>query len=346
MAWRVGVDSGGTFTDVCLFDDEPGRIEVWKVPSTPDDPSRGIAAGRRRRASGASDAAPARRRLFRPRHHGRHQRADPASRRAHRADHHRRASATCWRSAGRSGRTSTTCRPTSRQSWSARDLRLEVPERVRHDGTVETPLDEAAVRAAARRAARRRREGGRGLLPLRLHRGPAHEAARPAHRRRGIPRRLRLRLHEVAPEFREYERLSTAVVNAYLGPVMRRYIRRLGRRLAALGMTADAASHPVQRRRDRLRARRRGCRCAPCSPAPAPAWSARRRSARLAGLRRPHHLRHGRHLHRRGAARRTASAGWPARPWCTAIRSRRRCSTSTPSAPAAARSPMSIAAGC
>ena len=45
MTWRVGVDSGGTFTDVCLFEDESGVLEVWKVPSTPDDPSRGIAAG-------------------------------------------------------------------------------------------------------------------------------------------------------------------------------------------------------------------------------------------------------------------------------------------------------------
>ena len=43
--WRVGVDSGGTFTDICLFDEQTGRIEIWKVPSTPDDPSRGIAQG-------------------------------------------------------------------------------------------------------------------------------------------------------------------------------------------------------------------------------------------------------------------------------------------------------------
>ena len=42
---RVGVDSGGTFTDVCLFDDATGRVAVWKVASTPDDPSRGIADG-------------------------------------------------------------------------------------------------------------------------------------------------------------------------------------------------------------------------------------------------------------------------------------------------------------
>ena len=43
--WRVGVDSGGTFTDICLFDEATGRVEVWKVPSTPDDPSHGIAEG-------------------------------------------------------------------------------------------------------------------------------------------------------------------------------------------------------------------------------------------------------------------------------------------------------------
>src|SRR3954452_8539315 len=43
MALRIGVDSGGTFTDVCLFDDETGALGIWKVPSTPDDPSRGIA---------------------------------------------------------------------------------------------------------------------------------------------------------------------------------------------------------------------------------------------------------------------------------------------------------------
>src|SRR5271154_6188228 len=45
MAWRVGVDAGGTFTDVCLFDDATGGVTVWKVASTPDDPSRGIADG-------------------------------------------------------------------------------------------------------------------------------------------------------------------------------------------------------------------------------------------------------------------------------------------------------------
>src|SRR5919201_5804245 len=43
--WRVGVDAGGTFTDVCVVDETSGEIRVWKVPSTPDDPSRAIVAG-------------------------------------------------------------------------------------------------------------------------------------------------------------------------------------------------------------------------------------------------------------------------------------------------------------
>lgn len=43
MAWRIGIDSGGTFTDVCLIDENGGDVCIWKVSSTPDDPSRGIA---------------------------------------------------------------------------------------------------------------------------------------------------------------------------------------------------------------------------------------------------------------------------------------------------------------
>lgn len=45
MAWRIGIDSGGTFTDVCLFDGKSGRIAVWKVSSTTADPSLAIAEG-------------------------------------------------------------------------------------------------------------------------------------------------------------------------------------------------------------------------------------------------------------------------------------------------------------
>ena len=45
MAWRIGIDSGGTFTDICLFEEESGRVAVWKVSSTPSDPSHAVAEG-------------------------------------------------------------------------------------------------------------------------------------------------------------------------------------------------------------------------------------------------------------------------------------------------------------
>src|SRR5262245_973491 len=45
MAWRIGVDIGGTFTDVALIDDASGAIGVAKVPTTPDELSRGVLGG-------------------------------------------------------------------------------------------------------------------------------------------------------------------------------------------------------------------------------------------------------------------------------------------------------------
>ena len=73
-----------------------------------------------------------------------------------------------------------------------RDLRLEVPERMRHTGEIDTPLDEEKMRAAARTLKAAGREGGRRLLPLRLHPSRSREARRrdPA---RGDARRLHLR---------------------------------------------------------------------------------------------------------------------------------------------------------
>ncbi|TPQ52273.1 methylhydantoinase, partial [Prosthecomicrobium hirschii] len=116
-----------------------------------------------------------------------------------------------------------------------RALRLEVPERIRHDGTVETTLDEAAVRDAARALA----AAGVAAVAVSFLYGfvrPEHEARAKAIIEAECPGVFVSAGHEVAPEFREYERLSTTVVNAYLGPVMEGYIRRLDARLAELGL--------------------------------------------------------------------------------------------------------------
>ena len=283
------------------------------------DAGRPFARHRRRasrKACAASRPTPATAggagRLFRPRHDGRDQRADPASRRARPASSPPTASATCWRSAARSGPISTTSRPTSRRPWCRATCGWRCPSACATPARSTTPLDEDAVRAAARALQGGRREGGRGLLPLRLRAPRAREARASRSCARSCPTPSSAAGHEIAPEFREYERLSTVVLNAYLGPVMARYIERLsaaaGRRSAS---TADAASHAVQRRRHRLRDGGRDAGAHRAVRPRRPAWSARRRSAALAGLRRPHHLRHGRHLDRRGAAAGRPAAGSP-----------------------------------
>ena len=190
MAWRVGVDSGGTFTDVCLFEDESGRVEVWKVSSTPDDPSRGIAQGVE---EGVGEAGAAMGEIG---YFGHGTTVGTNALIQHRGVRTGLITTDGFRDLLEIGRQK---RPDLYDLQAdkppvlvARDLRLEVPERVRHDGTVETALDEQALREAVRALQGGRRAGGRGLLPLRLR---AHRARGDgaAHRRRGIPRGLRLR---------------------------------------------------------------------------------------------------------------------------------------------------------
>ena len=149
MAWRVEVDSGGTFTDLCLFDDETGRVEVWKVSSTPDDPSRGIAGGVQESLARV-DADPDAVAYF---GHGTTVATNALIQ--HRGVRTGLITSAGFRDLLEIGRQK---RPDLYDLQAdkppvlvARDLRLEVPERVRHDGRIETALDETAVREAARR---------------------------------------------------------------------------------------------------------------------------------------------------------------------------------------------------
>ena len=241
MAWRVGVDSGGTFTDLCLFDEASGRVEVWKVPSTPDDPSRGIAEGVAE-GIGRVGAGPGDVGYF---GHG----TTVATNALIQLRGVRTGLITTdgFRDLLEIGRQK---RPDlydmqadKPQVLVSRDLRLEVVERVRHDGTVEHALDEVGLR----RAAEALRDAGVEAVAICFLYG----FLRPAHEQRAreivsevLPEAFVSTSHEVAPEFREFERMSTAVVNAYLGPVMRQYIERLGGRLAASGIRA--APHLTQ----------------------------------------------------------------------------------------------------
>jgi N-methylhydantoinase A len=244
--WRVGVDSGGTFTDICLFDEASGAISVWKVPSTPDDPSRGIAGGTedaiRRFAPDCGDRPASVIRYF---GHG-------TTVATNALIQHRGTSVGLITTAGfrdllEIGRQK---RPSLYDLFAdkpttliPRHLRLEVAERVRHTGEVETPLDLEAVRAAARKLG----EAGVGAVAicfLYSFVNPEHERAAKAIVATELPDTFICASHEIAPEFREFERLSTAVVNAYLGPIMHRYIGRLALRLRELGLAA--APHLTQ----------------------------------------------------------------------------------------------------
>ena len=233
MAWRVGVDSGGTFTDVCLFHEETGRVAVWKIGSTPDDPSRGIAAGVTEGLDHAG-AVPSAIGYF---GHGTTVATNALIQ--HRGVRTGLIVTDGFRDLLEIGRQKrpdlydlTIDKP---ETLVSRDLRLEVPERLRHDGSVEIPLDEIALRAAVHTL----REAGVESVAICFLYGfvnTAHEQIAARIVREEFPAAFACVSHRVAPEFREFERLSTTVVNAYLGPVMRSYIERLGQRLRALGV--------------------------------------------------------------------------------------------------------------
>jgi N-methylhydantoinase A len=235
MAWRIGVDSGGTFTDICLFEDGSGNIAVWKVPSTPADPSRAVAEGVRE-ALAQVDAQASDVSYF---GHG-------TTVATNALIQHRGASTGLITSDGfrdllEIGRQK---RPDLYDLQAdkppvlvERRLRREVPERLLHDRHVETALDEAAVRNAVR-VLRDAHVEAVAICFLYSFLDSTHEKAVRRIVIEEFPEAFVCASHEVAPEFREYERLSTTVVNAYLGPIMAYYIRGVADRLNALGVGA------------------------------------------------------------------------------------------------------------
>ncbi|MGR3376920.1 hydantoinase/oxoprolinase family protein [Salipiger abyssi] len=243
--WRVGVDSGGTFTDVCMFNEASGEIAVWKVSSTPDDPSRGIAQGveegMRERAGGGDDPAAAIAYLG----HGTTVATNALI--THRGAKVGLLTTGGFRDLLEIGRQK---RPDLYDLFAEkprtlvpRALRFELPERMLRTGEVSVPLDEEAVREAARAM---KAAGGEAVAICFLYAfvNPAHEQAARRIVAEEMPGAFLCASHEIAPEFREFERLSTATVNAYLGPIMHRYISRLTPRLEELGL--PVAPHLTQ----------------------------------------------------------------------------------------------------
>lgn len=236
MAWRIGVDSGGTFTDVCLFNNETGEVVIWKVSSTPDDPSRGITQGvaegiDKVNASAASITFVG---------HG----TTVATNALIQGCGVKTGLITTdgfrdLLEIGRQKRPDLYDLQTDKpETLASRDLRIGVPERLRSDGSVDTPLDEAAFRQAVRTL---KAQGVQSIAVCFLYSflNAAHEETAARILAEEFPGAFAAISNRIAPEFREYERLSTTVVNAYLGPVMQGYVRALKQKITDLGIRVD-----------------------------------------------------------------------------------------------------------
>jgi N-methylhydantoinase A len=230
MSWYVGVDVGGTFTDFHGFDDATGESVVHKTPSTPDNPARAIVTGLAEltRARGIGVAAVAR--LA----HGTTVATNALLQR--RGGTVALITTAGFRDLLEIGRQ---VRPhmydlqeDHPQPLVPREWRFEVAERVMADGGVRQALS-ARELARVIDAVKATNADSVAVCLLFAFVNPEHERRLGAALAEALPERYVSLSSEVQPEFREYERLSTTVLNAYLQPVMARYIGDLERQVRA-----------------------------------------------------------------------------------------------------------------
>ena len=229
---RVGVDTGGTFTDAVIMDEASGDFRVEKVPSTPSDPSVSF----QQVVLQALEAAAARPEDVVYLAHG----------------------TTVATNSIIEGKTAK-CGFVTTQGFRdileiarqikpelyniffekprpliPRNLCFEVAERVDAKGKVITPLDPGGVREAAHAF---EQEGVEAVAVCFLHSyiNPCHEKLAGEILERELPAAYRSLSSGVSPEFREYFRASTTIVNALIAPVVATYLNRIEAKLARLG---------------------------------------------------------------------------------------------------------------
>ncbi|HSI01710.1 MAG TPA: hydantoinase/oxoprolinase family protein [Reyranella sp.] len=229
----LGIDIGGTFTDLVIHDPRDGRAVIWKESTTPDDPARGAIEGTRQvlRKAGA--------------------RPDQVGRVVHATTLF--TNALIERKGARTGLLTTAgfrdvLEIGRERKYELYDLFIEMPkplvprpwrreavERLAADGSVEKPID---LDAALHEVAELVEQGVESLAICFLHAyaNPAHEraiGAAIAERYQNLSISLS---SEVAPEIREYLRASTTVANAFIRPLAEVYLERLEQALRAEGI--------------------------------------------------------------------------------------------------------------
>ena len=229
---QVGIDTGGTFTDVVAFDQQDGRLWTFKTPSVPSQPGQALTNG----IAGAD--------------------IDPNEIQSLVHGTTVATNALIERKGARVGFLTTAghedipyIQRINRKTlydlqWqkprpllmSRRDS-LGVPERIASDGSVLRPVDREAVRAHCRTLAGLEVEAV-AICLLFSYVNPAHEIEVRTIVEQELPGLPVSVSHDVAPIWREYERSSTTIADAYLKPLMRRYIGSLTDDLHESGMTA------------------------------------------------------------------------------------------------------------
>jgi N-methylhydantoinase A len=225
---RLAADIGGTFTDIAAFDEASGTLAFGKALSTPARLVDGIAAGVEKAGTGYAAAG-----LFL---HGSTIAVNTILERTGA----RTALITTegFRDVYEIGRIN---RPDSynlyfqkHEPLVERALRFEVRERVLADGEVLVSLDDGEVEALGGTLARLGIEAT-AILFLHCYRNPAHEARAKKILEAGHPAMFVSASHELSQEYREFERCSTVVANAYIGPKVRRYLGEIDDHLRRAG---------------------------------------------------------------------------------------------------------------
>jgi N-methylhydantoinase A len=229
---RLAADIGGTFTDVAAFDERTGKLTFGKALSTPQRLVEGINAGVEKAGSDYKSAG-----LFL---HG--------STIAINTILERKGAKTAllitegFRDIYEIGRIN---RPDAynlffhkHEPLVERALRFEVKERVLSDGEIERPLDEKEIEAFGRMLARLGVEAT-AILFLNCYAKRDHEARAKAILERNHPEMFVSASHELSEEYREFERCSTVVANAYVGPIVRGYLGEIEDRIRSGGFSGS-----------------------------------------------------------------------------------------------------------
>jgi N-methylhydantoinase A/oxoprolinase/acetone carboxylase beta subunit len=236
---RIGVDIGGTFTDLVLWDEASGDVTVHKLPSTPSDPSLAGIAGIKQLCAKAGTTPAAVGMLF----HG----TTVATNIILERNGARVGLLTTegFRDILHIGRKK---RPlnfshqqdVARQSYPLvpRRWRKPVAERITSTGEVETALDETAVRLAVRELKAEQVEAI-AICGLFSFLNPVHEIRMREIVAEEAPALYVCASHEVVPLYREYERFSTTALNAYVGPKTASYLDRFSTGAKRLGLGSE-----------------------------------------------------------------------------------------------------------